>query len=204
MERALQLQASQARRALMRVAEQVEAEWTFRVVRGLVAAEVLEAALEADLLSLGRASRPFSARTRLGSTAQAALRAPRSVLLARHGIDLQQPIAVTYDGSDAAARALMAAVKMAQVHDSNLIIVVLSEDLDDAPLLAERANEWLEERVPQANYRYLAAGSSARLVAILQREECGLVVLGGEFPPLQGEALQELLDELDYPVLLVR
>lgn len=58
MERDLQLQASQARRALANAAADAEATWTFRVVRGVVTTEILAAALEADLLTLGRASRP--------------------------------------------------------------------------------------------------------------------------------------------------
>lgn len=73
MERDLQLQASQARRALANAAADAEATWTFRVVRGVVTTEILAAALEANLLTLGRASRPPIRRRQLGSTARAAV-----------------------------------------------------------------------------------------------------------------------------------
>lgn len=205
MERELRLRASQARRALAYAAEEAEAEWSFQVVRGAVTAKVLEAAVEADLLSLGRASRTLGRRARLGSTARAAAeQAPRSVLLARRGADLQRPIVVTYDGSPAGWRALAAAVRMAQTNDSNLIVLIMAEEAEAAPRLAEEANAWLKERVPHANYRYLPTGNGDALITALKENDNGLVVLGGSSDLLQGGALQRLLDELDCPVLLIR
>lgn len=203
MERELQLRASRARRALAYVAEQAEAEWSFRVVRGVVSKEVLEAAIDADLLSLGRASRSRASRVPLGSTARAAAGQVRgAVLLARMGADLEQPIIVTYDGSPPAARALAAAARMSQANGSNLIVLIMASEPDDAPHLAEEAHDYLEPRVPHAEYRNLP--SSEELVSAVERETFGLLILGGESPILQGDDLQDLLDRLDCPVMLVR
>lgn len=205
MEQELRLRASQARRALAYAAEEAEAEWSFRTVRGTVTEEVLKAALEADLLSLGRASRPLTKRVRLGSTARAAAdKARRPVFLARKGVDPQQPIVVTYDGSPVGMRGLAAAVQMAQTNESNLIVLIMADDADDAPQLAEEASTWLDKRVAHAEYRYLPNDDRENLAFELQREECGLVILAGESPLLQGKALRRLLDELDCPALLVR
>lgn len=205
MERELRLLASQARRALALAAEEAETEWTFRVVRGVVAEEVLRAAMEADLLSLGRASRPLSRRVRLGSTAQAAaVRGSRSVLLARKGADLDLPVMVTYDGSDLAPRVLDAAVQMAQASDSNLIVLVVADHADDAPQIAEEASELLGDRVAHADYRFLPTNGEEHLPDVLSQERCSVLVLGGENDLLQGKRLYSLLDELDCPVLLVR
>lgn len=203
MERELQLRASQARRALAYAAEQAETEWTFRVVRGLVSQEVLEAALDADLLSLGRASRTRASRVPLGSTARAAAgKASGAVLLARMGADLEQPIIVTYDGSPPAARALAAAARMSQANGSSLIVLIMAADPEQAPQLAEQAHDYLEQRVPHAEYRNLSSGQE--LVAAVKRETFGLLILGGESSLLEGNALQTLLDRLDCPVMLVR
>lgn len=203
MERELQLRASQARRALAYAAEQAEAEWSFRVVRGVVSKEVLEAALDADLLSMGRASRSRASRVPLGSTARAAAGQVRgAVLLARMGADLEQPIIVTYDGSPPAARALAAAARMSQTNGSSLIVLIMAPDAGDAPHLAEEAHEYLEPRVPHAEYRNLS--SSEELVSAVERETFGLLILGGESSSLKGDDLQELLDRLDCPVMLVR
>lgn len=205
MERELHLMASQARRALALAAEQAETEWTFRVVRGTVSEEVLNAALEADLLTLGRASRPLTRRVRLGSTAQAAaIRSRHLVLLARKNADPELPIVVTYDGSQVAGRVLDAAVQMAQVSDSNLVVLVMADEAEHAPQLAEEASKHLENRVAHAEYRYLPNNGEEKLSTVLQQERGGLIVLGGESERLRGQRLHELLDELDCPVLLVR
>ncbi len=57
MEKQLRSQADRARNDLRQTAEQYALEWSFQVLRGLVAAELLTAAEEADLLVLGRTSR---------------------------------------------------------------------------------------------------------------------------------------------------
>lgn len=205
MERELRLMASQARRALAMAAEEAETEWTFHVVRGAVSEEVLRAAMEADLLSLGRASRPLSRRVRLGSTAQAAaIRARRSVLLARKGADFDLPVMVAYDGSSMAPRVLAAAVKMAQASDSNLIVLILADGADEAPQIAQEASELLGDSVAHADYRFLPTNGEERLPEMLAQEQCSLIVLGGENDLLKGNRLYNLLDELDCPVLLVR
>lgn len=205
MERELRLLASQARRALATAAENVDAQWSFRVVRGTVSEEVLNAAVEADLLSLGRASRPLSRRVRLGSTAQAvAVHAPRSVLLARKGADPELPIVVTYDGSVTSSRVLNAAVQMSHVNESNLIVLVVADEADEAPQLAEKANQLLDDRVAHAEYRFLPTNGDEHLAELITGENCALVVLGGENRLLQGRRLYQLLDDIDCPVLLVR
>lgn len=205
MERELRLIASQARRALALAAEEAETEWKFRVVRGVVAEEILSAAMEVDLLSLGRASRPLSRRVRLGSTAQAAaIRGGRSVLLARKGADFDLPVMVTYDGSAVAPRVLASAVQMAQASDSNLIVLIVADDADEAPQIAEEANELLGDQVAHADYRFLPTNGPESLPEVLRQERCSLIVLGGENDLLQGDRLYKLLDELDCPVLLVR
>ena len=73
MERELRLQAEQVKQTLAVVAGRRQLRWSFRVVRGQVAAELLTAAQEADLLALGRASWGATRRVRLGATARALL-----------------------------------------------------------------------------------------------------------------------------------
>jgi nucleotide-binding universal stress UspA family protein len=204
-ERDLRLRASQARRALAGAAEKAEAEWSFQVVRGIVSQEIINAALEADLLSLGRASHSLSKYPRLGSTAQAAAAHSQSaVFLARRGVDLQKPIAVTFDGTESGVRSLSAAIQMAQMNDANLTVFVMSDDVEAASQLAGKANEIIGPRVAHANYRHLPSGDRKAFMEALDAEQCGIVILGGDSPILHGDALAELLRELDCPVMLVR
>ena len=125
MRRQLRAQASQARRALASICRRHQIEWTFQVVRGGVSSKVLEEAAKADLLCLGRISRPVMQRPGLGSTARAAATsAQRSVLLISHGTHIHPPVVVAYDGSPDAEQALLLASRLTQELGGFLYILV--------------------------------------------------------------------------------
>lgn len=205
MERELRLQASQARRALEAAATRVEARWSFRTVRGQVTASVLAAALDADLLAMGRVSRPISHHNRLGSTARAAsIKTEGSVLFMQHGSQLKYPILVTFDGTAAAWQAMATAVKMAQISDNALNVLFLADTLEDTKPMKEEISEWLEKRGLSAEYHWLPKATVDKLAAMVHTAENCVLVLGGESSLLEAEAIQELLDKTDCPVMLVR
>jgi hypothetical protein len=79
--------AAQARRAISVAAERARIQWSLRVARGSVVTELLSAAVEAELLVLGKMSRGFRPARHVGSTALSMMaRAPRPVLLLEPGI----------------------------------------------------------------------------------------------------------------------
>jgi len=211
LEQELKAQATRMRRALAAAAEQAQVAWSFRVVRGQVTAEVLAAALEADLLSLGISSWPSARRGRLGSTARTvAVEAPHTVLLLQHGDKMRQPVLVTYDGSMASMRALALAVRLVQTTEQadrlplTVLILADEEALDTAQRLEREVIAWLQERGLQANYRRLTRTDMPHLAQAVQAEQGGLLVLAGERLPIQAEAIQALLNKIDCPILLVR
>ncbi|MFZ0546616.1 MAG: universal stress protein [Candidatus Promineifilaceae bacterium] len=204
MEVALRLQASQARRAMEAAAVESGAKWSFQVVRGQVTATILKAALEADLLAMGRVGRPISSRSRLGSSARAAMtRAGRSVLLVKQGRHLHHPILVTFDGSAASRQALTAAAQLAQTAGDTLNVLLL-DGIDKKDVLQQAAAAMLEPMGVEAVYRQMAEASVAELVRQIKTAESCVLVLGGDNPLLEAENIQELLDETDCPVMLVR
>jgi nucleotide-binding universal stress UspA family protein len=211
LEQELRTQASRARRALAEAAEPVRVSWSFRVARGQVTAEVLTAASEVDLLSLGIASRPLIRRTRPGSTAlTVAARAPRTVLLLQQGEKIRPPVLVTYDGSVSAKRALAIAARLIQTLKPNgsRALIVLTVANANAPELAQRleqeAETWLLGQDFQLSFRRLSKADVPGLVQAVRAEQAGLLVLGGEMLLLEAETIQALLDKISCPVLLVR
>jgi nucleotide-binding universal stress UspA family protein len=205
MEQDLHLQASQAERALKKAAERVQVKWSFRVVRGQVSESVLAAALEVDLLAMGRVSRPLSKRSRLGSTARAATtETRRSLLLMQKDSGLNQPVLVTYDGSQAAKQALAVAARLARGGDDELNILLLSDTVEDAKPLKVYAEIWLNQHGLKARFHRLSETTVTNLVSMVQAVDNCVLVLGGDNPLLRAEALQDLLDETDCPVMLVR
>lgn len=203
MERDLRAQAAQARRALATVSERRHVKWSFRVVRGEVTPEVLAAALEADLLTLGKASRPLLQRARLGSTARAAAaRAPCCVLLMQRGVDIKPPVVVTYDGTPAARRALAMAVHLAHKEAGYLTILLLADTPEAVQQLHGEVSTLLHGQGLIVRQRRLIGTGVATLAHEVRAEGSGVLVLSGTV--LSQEPLQELLDEVDCPVLLVR
>jgi nucleotide-binding universal stress UspA family protein len=205
MEKDLRLQAAQARRALQAAAERVQARWSFRTVRGQVTPAVLAAALEVDLVAMGRIGRPVSRHNRLGSTARAtAASTHRSVLLMQQGGDLSYPILVTFDGSPAAWQALLAAAKLAGAGGDDLNVLILCESPEAVGQLKDEVRNWLGQRDLRAHYSWLPQATTGGLIKLIQAAADCVLVLGGDNPLLEANAIQELLDETDCPVLLVR
>ena len=203
MERALRAQATQARQALAAASERRHVEWSFRVVRGDVAPEVLAAALEADLLTLGKASRPLIRRVHLGSTARAAAEeAPCCVLMLQRDVGIRSPVVVTYDGTATARKALRLAAHLAHEQAGNLTVLIVADVPDAAQRLRAEVSDSLRGRGLIVRYRRLPDASGATLTHEVRSEDSGVLVLSGTI--LAQEALQTLLDTVDCPVLLVR
>ena len=113
MEREIRIQAEQARQTLASVAVRRQIRWSFRVVRGQVATELLSAAQEADLLVLGRASWALTRQVRLGATAAWLWLRRRAQCCCCNMATICQPVQLVYDESPAARQALATAAQLA-------------------------------------------------------------------------------------------
>jgi nucleotide-binding universal stress UspA family protein len=201
----MRTQAARAQRALLRAAEESQLPTSFRIVRGHVPSELLAAAGEADLLLLGRTSRPVTQRSRLGSTARIVVtRAPRSVLLTqRGGLTGNQPIMVTYDGSELGRRALQTAVSLARP-DRELVVLLLADTRERAQELQAEVNGWLKEKEISMSYRWQSRTDAAGLAWTAQAMPCSLLVVGSERVQLPEEQLYWLLDTVNCALMVVR
>jgi nucleotide-binding universal stress UspA family protein len=203
MERELRAQAEQARQALAAVAGRLRVPWSFRVVRGEVAAEVLAAAEKADLLTLGKRGLALSGQ-RLGSTAHAALtRLRRPLLLSQHGSRLRQPVLVVYDGSEGSRQALNVALGLAPATGPRLLIVFLVDEASKPPHeLREEVGRVIELRGCHVRYQGPCRDNAVSLSHALGHEPEGLLVLSDAGRLSRGE-IQKLLQQVANPVLLI-
>jgi nucleotide-binding universal stress UspA family protein len=198
----LQLQARMARRALQEEAEKAQVRWSFRVVRGIIAAELLAAAEEMDLILLGRTG--WSNRQRVGSTTLAvASQSGRHTLIIRRGTHLGLPIGIVYDGSIYAQKAVNMAVDLLRYQAGYLIIIIRAEDLETARRLQSEISAWLSLHNLHSHYRWLVGEDLSGLNSLVQEESCGILVLPAEVDALQGDKLRPVLDQVQCPVLLV-
>jgi nucleotide-binding universal stress UspA family protein len=204
-ERELRAQASRARRALAIAAGRAQVPWSFRVARGVIAAELLAAASEADLVILGKVGWSPTGRRHMGSTARAVLsQATCLTLILQEGVRLSLPILVVYDGSTIAQKALSAAIRLVRGKNGYLTVLILADGPDAARELQTNVAKWLRERGLEARYRWLVGADVRHLPRIVDSEGCGMLVLPGQHSRVQSQGLLVWLDEVTCPVLLVR
>jgi nucleotide-binding universal stress UspA family protein len=205
MERQLRLQAQRLRQALARAATQRRLKWSFRTVRGQVAAELLTAAQEVDLLALGKASWSVRQQVRLGSTARTVVaQASRTVLILQHGAAICPPIQVVYDGSAAGQRALTIAASLAAATAGPVTVIVLADTAEAAARLEAEAAERLRGWGAGVDYRRLLKPAAEELAQIIRSSGGGTLVISAGHPILEGEGLSTVLEAVQCSALLVR
>jgi len=203
LERSLKLQAKSAKEALTRVAGKCMVQHSFRVCRGIVPAEVLAAACEADLLVLGRSGRSPTCRKGLGSTARKALaEGKKPLLLIRPGFSVKDwPVLVLYDGSEGSRQALDAALDLTQP-DITLNVLILDETLERGRKIEHELSESIALPESAFVYHHLPLKDGKTLLRYIRMVDSGLLVLSDRMN-ISREAVHELINEIDYPVLLV-
>lgn len=197
-------QASRARQALAAMAERAGVDWSFQVARGLIAAELLAAASEADLIILGKRGWSPAWRRRLGSTAQAILaQGSQLTLLLQPEVPLGPPLVVVYNGSAESQKALAMATQLLPEGDSRLTLLILAEDQETAGRLQSQAKAWLERRGLAARYLWRPGVNIQDLAHTVRVESCRTLVLPGGLRH-DPEAALPLMAQIDCSVLLVR
>jgi nucleotide-binding universal stress UspA family protein len=205
-ERQIRVQSRRVRRVFALALERARVRWSFRVVRGTVLSEVLAAASEADMIVLGKAGWSLIRRRQLGSTVRGILPDHFGLaLILKEGTCLGVPLAIVYDGSPAAERALIAADTLRQSSNDRqaLIVLILARERQRAQALRDQAASRLGEEVEGVLYRTLTSANVLQLVDILQTEECGTLVIPARSSALHDSTIVTLLEHLDLPVLLV-
>lgn len=203
MEHLLRAQAGRLRSLLKTVAGASSVHWAFEVTRGNVIAELLARTASCDLLIIGRAGAAPRPAGRMGSTARALVaRSSCAVLLLERGRVLERPVAVWFDGSAGARRALVLGAQLARQDDRQL--VVFTGPLDESA----RARTHSEARAILGGYgidpsfRELRADHPWALVEAFRDAAARVLVIGAGGEDA-GRRL-EVLERADFPVVVVR
>jgi len=205
LERMLRSQARQAEASLQREAEIFRVRHSFSVRRGNVPKEVVAAALQADLLVLGRSGRSPTCRKGLGSTARSALSGSlKNILLMRAGyVAENEAVLVLCDGSDASKAALAIAIRMLRPGNT-LHILLLPQYEGHEHLLQTELSGQLPPGILRVEYHVLPPVSDSRILArYIRMADSGLLVLSDRMN-LPSETVHNLINDIDYPILLVR
>ena len=147
MERQLRRQADKARNAVEAAGIRCNIAWSFSVARGSVHREIERAASTVDLVAVGRCGWSAATGHRLGSVARSLVEAGETSLLMPGEGGIREPLAVFYDGSSSADRALALAIALDGRGSQPVRILVMS----DEPTLVRRVTELLRDTKANAH-----------------------------------------------------
>ncbi|MFQ5774986.1 MAG: universal stress protein [Kiloniellaceae bacterium] len=174
MQRALRIYALRASAAVAAAAERLHVTWSFRVIRGTIAEQVLAAAQGCDLLALGSAGSLMRRARAEVARGLMAMSAPCSLLLMYAGARADQPVTVLYDGPE---RALELGRQLAEAYGRRLLVVAVGESEAAAAERQAQAAAWLERRGVRAEPRALAVREGPEVCEVLRHEYPGVLVL---------------------------
>lgn len=202
MERSLRAQAVAMRSELEREAGRSRVKWSFRVARGSVAAEVVSAGEEADLIVVGRAQAGV-AKVRMGSTARAVIsRSRRTVFCTRRVGAARADVMLLCDGSDASVRAVRTALDFALTESACVHVAVVPPETPDAA--AERLRGIVGELPSALRFFPLDDASLDAVASAAASLDVRAVVLAEGALGTSAERMSELVDAIDRPVVVVR
>jgi nucleotide-binding universal stress UspA family protein len=198
-------QSQRMRRALAAIAQAKGVSWSFNVVRGSVAAEVLAAASDTDLLILGKMTWAPAGGKRLGSTVRMILTQGRGLtLIIQEKTSWAVPISVIYDGSSLSAKALYIAARLSQAKDRRLSVFILASERETAFRRKERVLEELAPLKLPIDFHIAINPSLESLAWLVRLHTSGPILIPCSEKFLQGEGLFSLVNEISNPVLLIR
>lgn len=202
MRRVLRVSALQANRRLATVAERSRVKWSFRVIRGAAAEQVLAVAERHDLLALTGPRRAPGGGRRQAAAQSLAERAPCSVLLMRGAVRAgQQPVVAVYDGSE---RVLAFGRDMARAYARPLLVLAVGRDAEAAAQRSEEAAQWLAAHQVKGAARGVPVETAEELCQAAGRQDPAMLVLDRQGDIAAKLDFEGLLRGLGCPLVALR
>lgn len=190
-ERKLRVMAGELRYELARAAAETQVQWSFQVRRGAIEHELLQESADALMLSLGRIS--WFARRGLGSTTSALIHQTlRPLLLLGEREELTYPLALLYNDSPSAERALALAMRLTKQADQPLHVILMVPE-STATAVQERLSVALHDQGIPVIYTLLATNhdvgepSDEQRKALIDAIQKRSAILPAEYARLMAE-----------------
>jgi nucleotide-binding universal stress UspA family protein len=177
-ERRMRMEAARAQRSIAGAAQRLQLQWSFRVTRGQMIAQVLAEAGQVDMVVFGRAG--------------------------EYAAPVVGPVLVLFDGSPAALQALATAARLAQANERQLGVLIPAGTTQSFQQQRGLAAASLGHGVPRASYVALASSDVAHLARAARAEKCSAFVLASGSPPLGADEMRALLHAIGCPVVLLK
>jgi nucleotide-binding universal stress UspA family protein len=197
MEQELRSLARQEQQKLERVAREKGISCSFRVRRGQIKTELMEAVTEVDVLTLcrpGYVSEKFRRQT-IGYTLRAAA-FPRQ--------QARPSVSVIFGSARNEKRALMAAARFADRLDMDISVLVTGDSDAETDDLRREANTLLESQTQRVNYIRLSENQVSELVTATASSNSRVLLINSNNSLVTGGQLWHYLEQVHCPVLIIR
>jgi nucleotide-binding universal stress UspA family protein len=202
-ERVFRMQAARIRISLETLALELDLRWSFQVVRGQAFAAVLECTRERDLVVFGETPRvriAASARPSAAGMAPGGAAPQRGERFRQLGL---RPVALLFDGSERALRALAAAHALAATAQTRLALLVPAESAEEFGRLRELAKAWLSAHGATARFLWLRRRDVPDVAQAVRAENAAVLLWHGGASPEDRRRARALLSALACPVVLM-
>jgi nucleotide-binding universal stress UspA family protein len=191
-------------RQLQAISRQHKIKHSWQTAHGQVSEQILEAAKEADLITIGRRGRSFSGRNKLGSTAKAIIRkADKPILILKEGLRLRDTITVVYNATAQSREGLKMALGIAEKNESKLSILVLNESSQSGSERDKTVEKMVEGAAIPVNITLFQQPSIGQFLNVINYQQSGLLVIPKNQSFLKEKALEITLEHIHCPVLLI-
>lgn len=177
---------------------------------GIVSKEIIDAAIDVDLVAMGRHGEHANwASVLLGSTLEAVIRkSHRPILVTSVELRRISNLLVAYNGDDYATQALHVAANMACELDLNLIILSAGEKKWTEKILT-KAEKYLIPYELDIDFVASTQSSETEIIKTAEIKNCDMIVMGayGEnriHELLLGSTTESVMRNTSIPLLLVR
>lgn len=205
MEQQLRAQARRARERLEQAATRFSVNWKFQVARGQVAAQLMMAGLQADVIALGAMGARSLYRARMGSTARTMISdCTRTLLIFPPRTSSQPNLGVLLDNSPESFRALELMAELAWIARKGIVAFVLADDIETEQQLRQAAETRSSSLHVNVRYHRLPNAEPAALARAVREERIGTLAVASGRDRQSEERVQRLLKYTDSAVLLVR
>jgi len=196
----LRAMASKTQADLAAIAQRLGVQWSFQVLRGELEKELAALGLAEDLLVIGTAGRVMGLEVQVFSTLHKALRkAPRSMLLLAGKEAFHHPLVVLHEESANPEAVLDAALSLMQASQPLAVLMI-----GDQTKLATLVQAWQAERKVVTRPIHTQRITPEQLAHLKALSGCDGLVVGADFPLLQGHGLERLLFATRSPMLVVQ
>lgn len=204
-EKQCRLLENRIRRHLTSIARDMDIAHSMRSVKGSIAEELLKAAEDADLVTIGRTGHAHKQESELGKTARVIIQqSPKPVLMVEKGLSIgNNPIICVYDGTKQSQRGLKVALQLAERNKNQLIIIGLANQSDSV----QDRNKEIEQEVQNAKVpvrlHLLKQHNIWNVTRLLNKLNGSLLIMPKDQPLIKEEWAGKIFNMAKCPLLLM-